>query len=318
MKQKFFVTGILLLTFSMLTFNACKKKDNTEETPTATTPDSQSGVDNRDVQGENDAAMNEINEIISGSRASGKSASPVQTNGICGFVVDSVKIAQDTLVLTYNGVTCLNRTRTGTIRLTWTPGTKWKNAGAVVKAEFINYKVVRASDQKSIQLNGTQYYTKVSGGTWLDLYLNPNTTTIVTTVTGSSLNATFEDNKTAVYNINRRITYTNPSNVLTIKAEGIGNNGTLSDLENYGTTRNGEPFTSQVITPIVWNGTCGGAVIQGNVSIQIPTKSFNVNFIYGVDTSGNPVVVGPNQCPYGWKLEWTFNGKTVSAIIKYF
>jgi hypothetical protein len=319
MNTKRILYSLALMSFSAtLIFTACKKKEDpkVEEPVVAETPDTQNGSDSREVQSENDAAVNEINDIISNSkRASGRSASTEGTSGICGFDVDSVKIAQDTILLKYNGITCFNRTRTGVIRLTWQSGTKWKNVGAKIKIEYLNYKIVRASDQKSIQLNGTQYLTNVSGGTWVELVLNNQT--LVNTVTGSNLQVTFEDNKTAVYNINRKVSYTFPNGILTAKAEGIGTNGTLSNLENYGTGRNGNIFTSQVTTPIVWNVTCGGAVIEGAVTVTNVTQNFNLKFQYGVDVNGNIQVVGANACPYGWKIEWNANGKSNSKVFGY-
>ncbi len=306
---------------SLFLFTACKKKDDKkadDPVTTVETPDGQSGTDNRDVQSENDQAVNEINDIISNTpRAAGRGSSESGTSGICGFAVDSVKITKDTILLNYNGVTCNNRTRTGTVRLSWVHGTKWKNANATIKIDYLNYKIVRASDQKSIMLNGTQYLTNVSGGTWVDLLTVANKT-IVTTITGTNLQVTFEDNKTAVYNINRRASYTYPGSVLTVKAEGIGTSLSLTNLENFGTTRNGEAFTSQVTTPIVWNATCGGAVLSGAVNVKVPSKLFDLKFTYGVDVNGNPVTVSANSCPYGWKLEWTFNGSGNSKVFGYY
>lgn len=305
---------------AFILFTGCRKKEDpkTEEPAAVETPDGQSGTDSREVTGENDEAVNEINDIISQTpRASGKGASESGINALCGFTADSAKIAKDTILLIYNGITCNNRTRTGTIRLSWAAGTKWKNAGATIKVDYINYKIVRASDQKSIMLNGTQYLTNISGGIWWELLLTKTKTSLISTITGTNLNVTFEDNKTAVYNINRRVTYTYPGNILTVKAEGIGNNGLLADLENYGTGRNGEGFTSQVTTPIIWNQTCGGAVIQGAVNIKVTSKAFDLKFIYGVDVNGNIVTVGPNQCPYGWKLEWTINNLNNSKVFGY-
>ncbi|WP_317896911.1 hypothetical protein [Aurantibacillus circumpalustris] len=316
MSAKKIIYSIALISFSsILIFSACKKKKDPE--PIAVqTPDAQGGTDSREAQGENDAAVNEINEVISNSkRASGRSSSTEATTGICGFDVDSVKITQDTILLKYNGVTCLNRKRTGVIRLTWQHGTKWKNIGAVIKVEYLNYKVLRPSDQKSVMLNGTQNLTNVSGGTWIDLvFFNQ---ALITTVTGSNLQVTFEDSKTAIYNINRKLTYTFPNGIITAKAEGIGNNGTAANLENYGTTRNGDVFISQVTTPIIWNITCGGAVLQGAVTVSNTTKNVDLKFLYGVDASGNIQTVAANDCPYGWKLEWTFNGNSNSKVISY-
>ena len=319
MKTKKILYNLALLTFSAaLTFTACKKKEDTKtETPAVVeTPDGQSGTDNRDAQSENDLAVNDVNDVISNSkRASGRSSSAEGTSGICGLDVDSVKITHDTILLKYNGVTCNNRTRTGMIRLSWQHGSKWTNAGAILKVDYINYKIVRASDQKSIMLNGTQNLINVSGGTWVQLVLLNQT--LVNTVTGTNLQVTFEDNKTAVYNFNRKLTYTFPNGILTAKAEGIGSNGTVNNLENYGIARNGDVFTSQVTTPIIWNATCGGAVLQGAVTLKDVTKSMELQFIYGVDVNGNPQTVGPNACPYGWKLVWTANSSSNSKVFGY-
>jgi hypothetical protein len=301
-----------------IAFTACKKKDTNTTSTVVMQPDEtgQSGSDSRNVQSENDAAVSDVNTVVGSSRLAGRSGSATGVTGsICGLLVDSVSFGHDTMMFHYNGTTCLNRTRTGSIRLTLQNSIRWKNIGATIKIEYINYKIVRASDQTSIMLNGTQILTNVSGGTWVNLVLLNQT--IVNTITGTNLQVTFEDNKTATYNINRRMTYTYPGSILTCKAEGIGNSGTLTNLENYGTTRDGEGFTSQVTTPIVWNATCGGAVIQGAVDVKVVTKSFDLKFMYGVDASGNIQTVGANACPYGWKLQWTLNGNTISKVIGY-
>jgi hypothetical protein len=313
MIQKNVLRSIAIVGFaSALIFSSCKKKEEKEPEPdqaaieraqAAENDGGQTGTDNREVQEENDVASNEINDVISNSkRLGGRSSVIGSVSGPCGFDVDSVKIAKDTILFKYNGVTCNNRTRTGTIRLTWTAGTKWKVAGSVIKIEYLNYKVVRASDQRSFTLNGVQQLKNESGGNWVDLLFSNQT--LVTSITGSNLQVTFSDGKTAVYNVNRKATYTLPGGILTAKLEGIGSSNGLNNLENFGTTRNGDAFTSQVSTPIVWNLTCGGAVIQGAVSITNTTKNFTVSFLYGVDQNGNPQTVGANQCPYGWKFEW--------------
>ncbi len=325
MNTKKIVYSFALVTFSAaLTFTSCKKKEDPkpEEPAAVQTPDGQNGTDNREVQSENDAATSEINDVISNTpRVGGKSESTQGTTGICGFDVDSVKILKDTILFKYNGVTCNNRTRTGTIRLSWQHGIKWKNVGAVIKIEYINFKITRASDQRSMMLNGTQNLTNVSGGNWIDLVLTANYS-LINTITGTNLNVKFEDGKTAIYNINRKITYTYPgaafpNGILTVKAEGIGTSGTLTNLENYGTARNGDVFTSQVTTPIVWNTTCGGAVLQGAVTVNDVTQNASLKFLYGVDVNGNPQTVGPNACPYGWKIEWTANSSSYSKVFGY-
>jgi len=92
MNIKKIVYSFVLLGFSAaLTFTSCKKKESTkEEEPAAVeTPDGQNGTDNREVQGENDAATNEINDVISNTpRVGGKSESAQGVTGVCGFDVD--------------------------------------------------------------------------------------------------------------------------------------------------------------------------------------------------------------------------------------
>ena len=137
-------------------------------------------------------------------------------------------------------------------------------------------------------------------------------------VTGTNLSVNFNGAGTANYNINRKFTYTWANSVLTCSGEGIGSSGGLSNLENYGTTRDGDGFTSQVTTPIVWNSTCGwGAPLSGNLKIKIPTRGLFLDCVFGVNSSGNPITVGSNQCAYGWKLDWTYGQSNGTKTIAY-
>ncbi|MCC6371107.1 MAG: hypothetical protein IT236_08895 [Bacteroidia bacterium] len=306
-----------------LLFDSCKKKE--KETPVAD-ESGQSSEDNRTANSENEAAVNDINDVVGNETIlHGRGSGPTGANGItgtvCGLTVDTAGIKQGTIKLNYNGTTCNNRTRTGSIKLTvvdYATGKRWKQAGCVIKVEYLAYKITRASDGKFIQLDGTQLLTNLTGGSWWELLILKTQNSLATTVTGTNLKVTFSDGKTATYNINRRFTYTYPNNVITFTGEGIGSSGGLSSLENYGTTRDGEAFTSQVSTPIVWNLTCGwGAPVQGLINIKVAGKDFDLIARYSVDKDGNAVTVGANQCPYGWKLEWTVNSKTGSKVFAY-
>jgi hypothetical protein len=288
--------------------------------------DGQSSEDNRTVQTENDAAMSDINDIVASSSLKGKNAGAYNSRGVtgsvCGVTVDSVNIIAGSILLNFNGVTCNNRTRTGSIRLTILdfPNKEWKDAGAVMKVEFINYKVMRASDGKIVSLNGTQNIVNVSGTNWWDLLFTSAHSSIITEVkSNGGVNVTFEDGKTAVYNINRRITYAWIAGLnFSCTAEGIGTQESLSNLENYGTTRDGDAFTSQVKSPIVWNVTCGWwAPVQGAVEIKVDSKDFALNVTFSVDRDGNTVSAAANSCPYGWKVEWTHKNKTKKKVFGY-
>lgn len=312
-------TLALLILSGSLMLTSCKKKDPESN------EDGQASADNRTAQSENDIAINDVNQVISeNTLLHGKTNGSYSLNNvlgnICGLSIDTAGIHQGTVKLNYNGTSCNNRTRTGSIRLTiqsYTTGVRWKDSAAVLKVDYLAYKITRTSDGKSVEINGTQYLTNVSGGTWFDLFFLGQTS-LSHQVTGTNLNVTFDGVKTAVYNINRRFTYTLPGNILTCKGEGIGTDGVKSNLENYGYTRDGDYFTSQVAGPIIWNLTCGGgAPIQGEVNIAVSGKSFDLNCLFGVDNGGTPVVVGNNQCPYGMKVSWTYNSKNYTKVIGY-
>jgi hypothetical protein len=306
---------------SLLVFTNCKKRQafNSE--------DGQSSVDTRNAQGENDAAISDVNTVVGdvsalrGKGNSETSVSAVLGTSICGLTIDTAGIKQGILILNYNGTVCNNRKREGSIKLSVMDFAvkKWKQKGCVIKVEFIGYKITRASDGKSVQLDGTQYLSNESGGTWFEL-LFLNQPSIVNTITGNDLNVKFDGSKTAVYNINRRFTYTwdKASSVLTCVGEGIGSHDGKSSLENWGKTRDGDDFTSEVSTPIVWNTTCGaGAPIQGEVHIKVATKDFELKCLFAVDAKGNSVAVAANSCAFGFKVEWTYKGKTKNRIFGY-
>lgn len=309
MKTKGLLFGIsALLLASTLAFTSCKKKQAFKN------EDGQASADNRTVQSENDAAVNDVNtEISNNSLLRGRTSGATSIQRVLGITatgynVDTTGIHQGTIKINYDGTTINNRSRTGSIRLTiqnYAQGKRWKDAGCVLQVDYLSYKITRASDSKSVQFNGTQLLTNITGDGWWELLVTKTKSSIATSVTGTNLNVLFDDGKTAVYNINRKFTYTYPNNILTCTGEGIGSADGLSSLENYGTTRDGDAFTSQVSTPIVWNFTCGWwAPIQGKAVIKVDSKDFSLDCTFGVDASGNPVSVGANQCPYGWKVEW--------------
>lgn len=320
-KSKIILKFSIVALLSLIVFTNCKKRQEFNN------EDGQSSVDTRTAQGENDAAVSDINTTVGdltalrGKGAEAYSVSKALGTSICGLTVDTSTIKQGVITLNYNGTVCNNRKREGTIKLSVSDfaNKKWKQAGCVIKVDFLAYKITRASDGKSIQLDGTQYLSNVSGGTWFELIFL-NQPSIVNTVTGNDLLVTFDGSKTATYNINRKFTYTwsKTANVLTCIGEGIGSHDGKSNLENWGKTRDGDDFTSEVTTPIVWNTTCGaGAPTQGEVLIQVATKSFELKCLFAVDSKGNSVSVAANTCAYGFKVEWTYKGKTKNRIFGY-
>ncbi len=303
----------------LLTFSSCKKKEDTK----AEDESGQASTDSRQAISENDNSITDINNTVKDyPLMHGRVSSSVQTNTIAGLSVDTNGAYMGTIKLNYDGVTVENnRKRSGSIRLTilnYASGQRWKNAGCVMKVEYLAYRVTRASDSQFIELNGTQNLTNISGGTWWELYTFAQSN-LSSSVTGTNLSVNFNGGGTASYNINRKFTYTlNSTYVLTCTGEGIGSSGGINNLENYGTTRDGDAFTSQVTAPIVWNTTCGWyAPISGHLVIKVASKNFALDALYGVNISGTPISVGANQCAYGWKLTWIVNTTSQSKVIGY-
>ncbi|MES2760909.1 MAG: hypothetical protein V4677_01835 [Bacteroidota bacterium] len=310
------ITGCVIA--ASLTFSSCKKKEEEKVDESG-----QASTDSRQAISENDASIDDINKTISDyPNMHGRTSQSAQTNTIGGVSVDTTGSYMGTIKLNYDGITVVNnRKRSGSIRLTiinYASGQRWKMAGCVLKVEYLAYKVTRASDAAFIELNGIQNLTNVSGGTWWELFIGtqPN---LSSSVTGTNLSVNFNGAGTASYNIHRKFTYTWANSVLTCTGEGIGSSGGINNLENYGTTRDGDGFTSQVTNPIVWNTTCGAwAPVTGRLIIKVASKNFDLDCSFGVNTSGVPVTVGSNQCPYGWKLVWTVGSVTQNKVIGYY
>jgi hypothetical protein len=325
MKKLLIILAVLLIPV----FNSCKKDREFKQ------EDGKTSEDNRNVQSECDQAINDANNVVSsnatlnGKSYDSKGIYSTLTNGeVCGPSLDTTLKLQGIITINFDGVTvCNNRKRAGSIKLSlldFVSGKRWENPGAVLEIEYKDYKITRASDGKSIKFNGTINLTNVSGGNLILLYFGiaPNQTSLIHKVEGSNIQVVFDDVKTAIWNINRQATYTKSMNgstvVFTCTAEGIGTYNGISNLENWGTTRDGDEFTSQVTQPVIWNTTCGaGAPVTGLVIMRVDSKEFELTITVGVDQNGNPVVPSVNNCPYGLKVSWKYKNKTDSKIYPY-
>jgi hypothetical protein len=321
MKTNIHGARLFLIALSILVLStSCKKKQEFNE------EDGQDTVDTRTLQAETDAAIGDANTVLSdqallsGRPASGEKVSNITGTSICGMTLDTTNVTSGVLYLNFNGTVCNNRKREGQIKLSIVgyPNKKWKQVGALLKLEYINYKVSRASDGKFVQLNGTVDVTNVNGGTWVDIafFGKPN---VVHEVKGTAIKVKYENSVgTAEYNVHRRYTYTYSNLVFTCKGEGIGSQDGVNNLENWGLTRNGKSFTSQVTSPVIWNTTCGGgAPTDGEILIKVEEKEFELRCIFAVNSGGDEVSVAPNTCAYGWKVEWKRKNKTKSRIFAY-
>jgi hypothetical protein len=220
-----------------------------------------------------------------------------------------------TLTITYNGTNCaLDRTRTGSVVVSWTPGVRWSTAGAVVTVAFQNLAITRLSDNKTITLNGTHTYTNVSGGSLLSLPNNPGTS-ITHTITSSNMAITFDNGAKRNWSVARQRVYSY-SDGFVITTTGTYTNGSVTGISEWGTDRFGNSFQAIIAQPRVISEGCSWQMTAGEV--QLSNTAGTTSITYGLNAAGTAT-----SCPvsgtYYFQLSWTgaVSGKTYSVLLPY-
>lgn len=304
------ISSIFLLTVS------CKNKR------TFNNENGQSVEDIRRFQEQNDAVIQDINIGIMEQPLlrGGSSTQPfvsVYNTKLCGASVDSVSVYSGILRIRYNGTSCNKFTKSGEIvaSILNYPEVKWKNKGCVLKVEFKAYKAI-GSNGKSVQIDGTEYITNVSGDTWYEMqYLN--TPQLVQTQLGHGLKITLTGNNTALFNTNRKVTFSYTGQNTGCVIEGLGVFEEKVNLDNWGQNTEGVNFTAEIITPIVWNSACSSNLpLKGELRVRENGKNFDMNCRYGVDKNGNRI---PDEktCPFGWEFSWSYKKKVNTRVFPY-
>ncbi len=236
---------------------------------------------------------------------------------VCNMTVDTSLASQGKITLTYTGNDCLGLTsRTGAIVIqlpyNGTSVTTWTTPGSIAKLTFINYKVTRLSDNKSLNFNGFHKITNVTGGGIIQLLLGNS---IVHQIRANMV-ITFDDGTTRTWMVAKTRTYSNTLGLIKNTIAGDTTFGTYTSVATWGTNRLGQPFTIDMPTAITYNmagSTCLYKPLTG-VIINY-TTAFTLTLTYGVDILGNPVTIG---CPYGYKFSWIdSNGTAQQVVLQY-
>jgi hypothetical protein len=159
MKTNIIKSALLLLAALSMTLTSCRKDDKEPETDTSSLQ--QITADENRVSQAADAALNEVNDVI--SHSGNKSLFWVP----CNATVDSSSVVNDTIIyyITYNGLNCHgNLLRTGQLTVHKHVNTPWAQAGCKVYVHFTNFVVTRVSNNKTVTLSGVKVYENVSGG----------------------------------------------------------------------------------------------------------------------------------------------------------
>lgn len=310
---KLLIFAIILI----LGFTGCKKRNafNSE--------DGQALVDITNIRSHTDLVMIEANEFVSNQfflRGKPTKEGEIQasmTLSTCAMDVDTTAIYDGKLRFIYNGSVCNNLKREGQVLVSIInyPLKKWKDKGAVLKIEFINYVVTNVAENTSLKINGVQLLSNESGGTWYEIkFLNQ--ANLVHTITGTEIKVMFDKVNLVIYNVGRRITYSAKGSVVTASSEGASSQANVSNIEYWGTSRNEKDYTCKTGAAIVWNTVCSPIKpISGFANMTVAEKYFDLNGNYGTNSEGK--IVGSSECPYGWELSWTLRNKTKRRVFNY-
>lgn len=317
-----------------LLFTACKKSSNSSSADTSQTDLKTQADDESRVSTETDAAFNDVNTAmesqptVTGSSQSRAVHYGVEVDGggnqdtLKGSFISNAIVSMDTvdnphtITITYNGKTSDSlRSRTGSIVISWIPGTRWAAAGDQITVEFQKLAITRLLDNKTITFNGTHTYTNVSGGSLLSLLLT-KTGQITHTITSSNMSITFDDGSQRTWSFARQRVFSY-SNGLVITESGFHTSGSMTDISEWGTNRFGNSFTAQITTPLT--------AMVCNYSLQVTTgvyvltnNSGVLTLTLGLDANGNPISGCSVTGVYYLELVWAgAGGKTYSIGLPY-
>ncbi|MBK8846724.1 MAG: hypothetical protein IPO27_09370 [Bacteroidetes bacterium] len=304
--------SMLALCFAA-TFTACKKEKDDELQLDAQTE--QHNKDANYYRGEADQADNDINNTLRDIPAFGKTAG-LQSDPLCGCTVDSSQLSQKTLFFNFDGVTpCFSpsRTRSGQIKVQLISGNFWSDVNAVISIQFINYKVTRLSDNKSVKFNAFKTLQNVNGNDWLGFLLGSKA--LKYRERAFNINVDFDNGQTAIWNSARTTewTYSAATQRISFKANGDTIVNGHSNTDSWGSNRFGTGFVINYNSPWSSNTYCGlWRPVSGEAVNHINNNQYKLTL--GVDQQGNPSTL---NCAYGYKISWVVDGKTGSKVISY-
>jgi len=306
--------GVVFISVLGITLSGCKKDEEVAVGDPDTTSLQQLSQDENEFQLACDDAVNDVNEIISGTSKSYKSISGLP----CNATIDSGIVVGDTITytITYNGLNCSGRrSRTGQISVKKNINTKWKDAGTSVIITFDNFKVTKVYTGKSVTINGTKTFQNVSGGLLKDLIIDSLTTSLVHKVSGA-IQVTFDNNTTRTWNIARQKTFSGTPGEFILTIDGFGTADGYSNLVTWGINRHDDTFYTQITQSVIHKQVCEWDPTSGVKIHQIPDMSKKATVTFGFDDNNQPVSTSSNNCPTKFRLDWEKNGNSGTIYLK--
>lgn len=303
-------------------FTSCKKENAASKLDPEV---EQFNADANNYKSEFDQADNDINNSLSDIPAFGKTGTgnSILSSPLCGVTIDSSQLNQKILFFNFDGITpCFSpsRTRSGKIKVQLTSGNHWSDPGAVLTETFIDFKITRLSNNKSITFNGVKTLKNINGNNWLGFLLS--TASLKYQERAFNMDITFDNNVHATWNSARLTEWnyvqaaTNPDIPyahITFTTEGDTTLNGHNNVDMWGVNRYGYDFTTYYNTPIVSNTYCGlWRFNSGELVHHVNNADFTLTL--GVNQDGNPT---PYTCAYGFKVSWANNGNNGSVILSY-
>jgi hypothetical protein len=314
MRKSLFVA---LFIGSAIALASCKKESKTEETAALEESDKQFNADANYYKSESDQSNDDINTTlkdIPAFRGGGAVVPGILSSPLCGCTIDSSQIDSLILFFNFDGVTpCFSpsRTRSGQIKVRLTSGAHWSDINAVLTIDYINFKVTRLYDNKSIKFNGTKTLQNVNGNDWLGFIFG--TAVLKYRERALNIHVDFDNGSSATWNC-ARITqwnYTPADSKITFTASGDTALNGYTSVDSWGVNRFGLNFTTKYNTPVVSNTYCGlWRFISGELVHYVGTRNFTLTL--GVDQNGDPT---PYACAYGYKVTWTPAGGSLTSVV---
>ncbi len=312
---------------ALLVFLVGCKKDNADPKDSAELDAKvvQFNSDANDYKAESDQVDNDINTSLSDISSFGRvsSSASILSSPLCGVIIDSSQIANKILFYNFDGVTpCFSpsRTRSGQIKVQLTSGSHWSDAGSILTLTYINFKVTRLSNNKSIMFNGVKTLKNINGNNWLGFL--SSTATLKYQERALNVAVSFDNNTSATWNSARITEWSfvhasvNPAILydhITFSAVGDSTLNGQTNTDSWGVNRFGDPFVTHYNAPIVSNTYCGlWRFNSGELVHNVNANNFTLTL--GVDQNGNPT---PYTCAYGFKVSWVINSNANSVVLSY-
>ncbi len=306
-----YLSVVAFLSIGMF-FTSCKKNDvNNTETTTEAELKTQSDDQER-FTNETDAVADDANAALENSGISnlGETPQTPQLPHLCDFTVAIDTLATPrTITINYSGNCLGNRTRTGTVVISYTPNFRWAEAGSSYTVTYKNLKITRNSDSKAITINGSKTITNISGGRLRNLATRG---LIIHEITSAGMSITFDNGTQRQWQMAKRRTFTyNTGIVVSISGVGTASAG----LAEWGVNRFDKEFTTSIIEPLVIKQACDFRLVSGKTAHTV--GGFSSSVTLGLDSTGNPVMLCPVG-PFYYKAVWTrLNGNTYTVIAPY-